>query len=64
MWDGWECYYGLDPLNASDKYPDLDGDGLAYVYEFNLGMDPLNLDTDYDGCCDRNDNFPLDHDIQ
>jgi len=64
MWDGWECYYGLNPLNASDRYLDLDDDRLGNVDEFNLGTCPLNPDTDDDGCSDRDDSYPLDLNIQ
>ena len=64
MWDGWEIFYGLNPLNVSDRYLDLDGDRLRNVDEFNLGTDPLDPDTDDDGCGDRDDSYPLDPDIQ
>ncbi len=61
MWDGWETYYGLDPLNASDRFLDLDGDGLPNYLEFAYpapdqkwwdSTDPLNPDTDGDGIPD------------
>ena len=64
MWDAWECYYGFNPLNASDRFCDLDDDGLGNADEINLGTDPLDPDTDDDGCGDRDDSYPLDPDIQ
>ena len=61
MWDGWENCYDLDPLNASDRFLDLDGDGLPNYLEFAYpapdqkwwdSTDPLNPDTDGDGMPD------------
>jgi hypothetical protein len=60
MPDGFEDNFGLNPVNASDKYLDMDGDGLANYYEykysnsisiwFNVRID--NPDTDGDGILD------------
>ena len=61
MWDAWETYYGLNPLNASDRFLDLDGDALPNFLEFAYpapdqkwwdSTDPLNPDTDDDGLPD------------
>ncbi len=52
MPDGWERYYGMDPTNSSDRFLDLDGDGLRNTYEYEWGTDPLNPDTDNDGLPD------------
>ena len=51
-WDGWEVYYGHDPLNASDRFIDTDGDGLFPFEEYDNGTDPLDPDTDDDGMKD------------
>ena len=34
MSDGWEVYWGFQPLNASDAYDDSDNDSLINLYEF------------------------------
>ena len=60
MWDAWEVYYGLDPTNASDRFLDFDNDRLTNYEEIQLGTDIFIPDTDEDGCCDRDDLFPLD----
>ena len=61
MWDGWETYYGLDPLNGSDRFLDLDGDELPNLQEYSYPTseqkwwrptDPLDPDTDNDGLPD------------
>ncbi len=41
MPDGWEVTFGLDPLDASDNWEDLDGDGLDNIREYNNSL----LDT-------------------
>ncbi len=41
MPDGWEVIYGLNPLFPGDNWGDLDGDGLANIYEYNNSL----LDT-------------------
>ena len=38
MADGWEVYYGLQPLNMSDAFIDSDHDGLLNLYEFNNSL--------------------------
>jgi hypothetical protein len=60
MSDGWEEYYGLNPCNASDRFLDLDDDGLAnyleiaYPSEHNVWFRtiPINPDTDHDSLPD------------
>ncbi|MDG6225729.1 MAG: hypothetical protein QCI82_09475 [Candidatus Thermoplasmatota archaeon] len=60
MPDGWELSSNLDPLNSSDRFKDLDGDGLPNYLEMafpnreNMWFqtDPLNPDTDGDGMLD------------
>ena len=60
MRDGWEENYGLNPCNASDRFLDIDNDGLANYYEFKYSnsssiwsyMSPNNPDTDGDGILD------------
>ena len=34
MWDGWELYVGLNPINPEDGGEDADGDGLSNLQEF------------------------------
>lgn len=62
MWDGWEVYYGLDPLDPNDAFDDLDSDGFDFDHddwinfnetftnleEFLNGTDPYDPDTDDD----------------
>jgi PKD repeat protein len=36
MSDGWEVYYGLNPLSSSDKWEDPDNDGLKNYREYSL----------------------------
>ncbi len=60
MEDGWEEFFGLTPVNASDRFLDLDGDGLQNFQEFaypNITIvwfktDPSDPDTDDDGMPD------------
>ena len=52
MPDGWEIRYGLDPLNPADASADPDGDLLPNVLEYQLGSNPLSLDSDHDGLPD------------
>jgi len=60
MPDGWELLVGLNPLNATDRFLDLDGDGLPNILEFRyppsgnqyFTTDPRNPDTDSDGIPD------------
>ncbi|MFW3145246.1 MAG: hypothetical protein ACMUIE_00360 [Thermoplasmatota archaeon] len=60
MWDGWELETGLKPLNSTDRFKDLDNDGLpnylenAFPNKENLWFqtDPKNPDTDGDGMLD------------
>jgi hypothetical protein len=51
MDDGWEVYYSLLPLNASDKFSDPDNDTLPNINEYrNPGcrLNPRLNDTDSD----------------
>ncbi len=48
MPDGWEWQYGLNPLDPSDAFGDLDGDQLVNVAEFYAGTNPKLADTDAD----------------
>jgi hypothetical protein len=60
MEDGWEEFFGLTPVNASDRFLDLDGDGLQNFQEFAypnittvwFKTDPSDPDTDDDGMPD------------
>ena len=38
--DDWEVLYGLDPLDKTDKYQDLDGDGVDNKNEYDSSTDP------------------------
>ena len=69
MRDGWEVLYGMDPLDASDNYGDLDGDQLFNLHEYNnslvdsiwwdvdgiLSTRPDLHDTDDDGLDDNSE---------
>ena len=44
--------FALDPLDKGDAAKDPDGDGLTNLMEFVFGTDPMNPDTDGDGCPD------------
>ena len=50
--DGWEIRYGLNPLNASDRNIDYDGDTLSNLQEYNYGTNPNIADTDSDNMPD------------
>jgi len=52
MVDGWEEFYGLDPLDAADANSDLDDDGLTNLEEYNADTSPTLSDTDEDGLTD------------
>ncbi len=60
MPDGWELKKGLNPLNASDRFLDLDGDGLQNYLEYSyptyhtrwFTTDPFQWDSDEDGMPD------------
>ena len=38
MHDGWEVYFGLEPLRPSDNFEDKEGDALVNVYEYNNSL--------------------------
>jgi hypothetical protein len=64
--DGWEVYFGLDPLNVLDGALNPDGDGLTSLAEYQFttnylsalvfdpatGLYPTNADTDIDSMPD------------
>ena len=64
--DGWEIYYGFNPLYDFDGTVDFDNDGFdsnyngtiekveehINVYEFQADTDPRHVDTDLDGMWD------------
>jgi hypothetical protein len=60
MSDGFEIFYGLCPLNSSDRFLDLDNDGLLNYLEYRypetgnqwFRTDPNDPDTDDDGIPD------------
>jgi hypothetical protein len=60
MPDGWELTFDLKPLNSSDRFLDLDGDGMQNYYEYSyptyttrwFTTDPFDPDTDGDGMTD------------
>lgn len=65
MPDGWELTFDLKPLNSSDRFLDLDGDGMQNYYEYSyptystrwFTTDPFNPDTDGDGIPDGWESF-------
>jgi len=70
MWDGWEWFYGLDPLNPLDANIDTDNDGVINRLEYNntaagpyievdniTSSHPNNNDTDDDGLLDGQELF-------
>lgn len=66
MWDGWEVYYDLNPLDPDDAFQDPDDDGFDFDHdgwidfnetfmnleEFRNGTDPFEPDTDGDTMID------------
>ncbi len=42
--DSWEELNGLSSTTLADAYDDLDGDGLANIYEYYLDTDPNNAE--------------------
>jgi hypothetical protein len=51
--NSWESSYPcMDPY-SNDAAGDYDNDGRSNLFEFRLGTDPCNPDTDGDGLCDR-----------
>jgi len=65
MPDGWEVYFGLDPLDSDDAGEDFDFDGKSNKDEYDeslerldpgffagAGLDPTDIDTDDDGMPD------------
>ena len=57
--DAWETQYGLNPtdngftdLTREGEYGDFDQDGLTNHFEFLLGTNPANADSDGDGITD------------
>ncbi len=67
--DDWERQYGLDAsdngvidYNLQGEYGDFDADGLNNRYEFLLGLDPTNPDSDGDGYTDGEEYHSLGSD--
>ncbi|MCK5017889.1 MAG: PKD domain-containing protein, partial [Candidatus Peribacteraceae bacterium] len=52
MLDGWELFYGYNPLNA-DGSQDLDTDGLSTIEEYYAQTSPSLDDSDNDGVSDN-----------
>ncbi|HMO51721.1 MAG TPA: S8 family serine peptidase, partial [Kiritimatiellia bacterium] len=52
MPDGWEFFYGFNPLDPSDAELDADGDMLTNLQEYQFGTNPRLYDTDADGLSD------------
>jgi hypothetical protein len=52
MPDGWEVFYGLQPLQISDRIEDPDNDGLLNYQEYTIGTHPTNHDSDGDSLID------------
>lgn len=52
MIDGWEVWYGLNPL-WNDSANDTDNDDLTNLEEWNYGINPNSSDTDSDGMPDK-----------
>ncbi|HUR61669.1 MAG TPA: hypothetical protein VM286_04825 [Candidatus Thermoplasmatota archaeon] len=50
--DGYEAYYGTNPVLPADGSTDEDKDGLNFTQEVRHGTDPGDPDTDGDGLCD------------
>ena len=56
-----EVYDGTDPMSASDKAADTDGDGLSDAYETNVAnTDPDDADTDGDNMFDSEEILELE----
>ena len=53
MLDGFEWFYGLDPLNGTDWSYDPDGDGLTNIEESYHFTNPFSKDTDGDTLEDK-----------
>lgn len=50
-----EILYGMNPLDSSDGLSDEDGDGLSLAWEYYLGTNPTQKDTDADGISDSDE---------
>ncbi|MCP5487564.1 MAG: DUF5110 domain-containing protein [Verrucomicrobia bacterium] len=48
MDDGWEVAHGLNPLEAQDAALDLNNDGLSNLENYQLGANPLWVNSDAD----------------
>jgi hypothetical protein len=70
--DGYEVFYGLDPLNTSDAIEDFDNDNLTNLEEFQYFSNPTSKDSDSDCLLDNDEitiyntnltNFDTDFDL-
>ncbi len=52
MMDIDEILWGMDPLNPEDGLSDLDGDEIFLAWEFDIGTNPNEADTDTDDWSD------------
>ena len=52
MTDVDELLWGMDPFNPEDGLSDLDGDDISLAWEFAIGTNPDEADTDMDGWSD------------
>ncbi|NLF17945.1 MAG: hypothetical protein GX595_11955, partial [Lentisphaerae bacterium] len=58
--DWWEDVHSGEPALALDATSDLDQDGLSNLYEFYVGTNPYDTDTDNNGVTDGNEDFDRD----
>jgi len=46
MWDGWERFYDLNPIDSADAAEDADGGGTTNLDEFNRNLNPRDSEDD------------------
>lgn len=49
----WELFYGFNSTDPGDAAQDADGDGLTNLEEYQIGTNPLLIDSSGDGVDDR-----------